>query len=227
MASAFFLGIHLLISGTSLRDRLVASLGTRVYLGLFSLASLGGLSWMVLAYNRVSEDAVLWSAPTLFAHSGPIFMALAFIFAVTGLSTPNPTAVEMQGLLEKEGAVRAIITVTRHPVQWAIILWAFFHLVANGQASTTVFFGTFLVLSSLGTIFIDRKRARRSGETWVPFAEKTSNVPFVAIAQGRTKVDFKGMGWIRIVSGFVLYAVFVFFHANWFGVLPMPGYVVG
>jgi uncharacterized membrane protein len=46
-ASAFFLAIHFLVSGTRLRDALVARLGERPYRGAFSVASFIGLAWMI------------------------------------------------------------------------------------------------------------------------------------------------------------------------------------
>ena len=39
LAAVAFLLLHLLVSGTTVRDRLVARLGEGRYLGLFSLAS--------------------------------------------------------------------------------------------------------------------------------------------------------------------------------------------
>ena len=44
-ASAYFLLIHFGVSGTKLRDTLVARLGEGPYRGAFALASLLGLVW--------------------------------------------------------------------------------------------------------------------------------------------------------------------------------------
>src|SRR5215469_5954376 len=51
-ACAYFLLIHYGVSGTRLRDRLTGRLGEKPYRGLFSLASLVGIAWMVYAYRR-------------------------------------------------------------------------------------------------------------------------------------------------------------------------------
>ena len=45
LASAAFVLLHLCISGTVLRDRLVSRLGEGAYMGLFSLASVAILVW--------------------------------------------------------------------------------------------------------------------------------------------------------------------------------------
>jgi len=51
-ASAYFLLIHFGVSGTKLRDTLVARLGEGPYRGAFALASLLGLVWMGYAYRH-------------------------------------------------------------------------------------------------------------------------------------------------------------------------------
>ena len=63
-AAAAFLAIHLLISGTRLRDAITGAIGQGPYMGLFSLASLGTLVWMGFAYAgaRHGADPVYWSA---------------------------------------------------------------------------------------------------------------------------------------------------------------------
>lgn len=50
VASAYFLLIHFAVSGTRLRDALVARLGEGPYRGAFSFASLIGLVWLIYAY---------------------------------------------------------------------------------------------------------------------------------------------------------------------------------
>lgn len=222
-AAVFFVGIHLLVSGTILRDKLMATIGEKPYLLTFSLTSLGGFIWMIAAYRGLATDISFWTAPNGLIHLGPIFISLSFVLAIAGLTTPNPTSVQSTGLLEKETAVGGIITVTRHPFQWAVVLWATYHVLASGQLSTTIFFGSFALLSLFGAIAIDKKRARVFGEKWQSFADQTSNVPFVALVQGRTKFDFRGIGWVRILVGAILYCLVVYFHNRWFGVSPMPG----
>jgi len=226
LAALFFVGMHLFVSGTALRGKLVAALGEKAYMGLFALASLLGITWMIMAYGRIDGDEFLWTAPGWFVNSGQIFMALALVFAVGGLTTPNPTSAQMEGLLEKSDAAKGMVAISRHPFQWSVILWAAYHLIANGQVAATIFFGAFVVLSSFGTIAIDRKRARDFGDAWQDFAAKTSNVPFVAIAQGRNKLDIRGIGWWRILLGLVLYMALVYYHQRFFGVSPMPGYLL-
>lgn len=48
-AAVFFVVIHIGVSGTGLRRGLVARIGEGPYMGLFSLASLGGMVWLARA----------------------------------------------------------------------------------------------------------------------------------------------------------------------------------
>ena len=68
-AAAVFVLFHLLVSGTRLRDAAVGTLGQGPYMGLYSLASVAGLAWLIFAFGAARNDpasAVLWSsAPAL------------------------------------------------------------------------------------------------------------------------------------------------------------------
>lgn len=50
-AAAFFVLLHLLVSGTRLRAMLVGVMGEGAYMGLFSLASFAGIYWLAVAYG--------------------------------------------------------------------------------------------------------------------------------------------------------------------------------
>jgi uncharacterized membrane protein len=58
------------------------------------------------------------------------------------------------------------------------------------------------------------------GEQWTPFAESTSSLPFLAIAQGRNRLSLAEIGWWRVAMALVLYAAFLGAHAWLFGVSP-------
>jgi uncharacterized membrane protein len=59
LATIFFAGIHLGVAGTTIRDRAIAALGQSGYRVAFSIASVIGLAWLVMAYNR-APYVVTW-----------------------------------------------------------------------------------------------------------------------------------------------------------------------
>lgn len=226
-AAAFFLGIHLLISGTRLRDRLVATIGEWVYLGLFAAASAGGIVWLAVSYNQAlaEPNRLYWVAPVWAVHLAPLFMLVAFLLAVTGLTTPNPTAFRMEQFLETgDGRPKGVVHITRHPFLWGAMIWAGTHIAVNGDRASIVFFGTFLLLAALGTLSIDEKRRRNLGENWESFARATSNIPFAAMLAGRTKFKFTEDAWWRILASLIAFALVLFGHLWLFGVSPIPGW---
>ena len=227
-AALVFLGIHLVISGTQIRDAFVRAMGERPYMGLFSLLSLGVIVWMVMAFNRAGALPGGAADPLLYdlgrtAHDAAIpVVAIAFLIGVPGLLTPNPTSVNSEALAAKSDTVKGVLRITRHPFLWGVALWSADHLSTNGDLAGAIFFGTFLLLSLFGTASIDAKRRRKLGPAWEGFAAQTSNVPFAAILSGRN--NFRAgeyFDW-RFAVAALLFVAILFGHARMFGVSPFP-----
>jgi uncharacterized membrane protein len=222
-AAAVFLGIHFLISGTRLRDAITGAIGEGPYTGLFSLASLAAIFWLVIAYNHANggpDDRVLYDLGMGVKHLAIPVVAIAFFLGVQGLLAPNPTSVRQESAAAKEATIHGVVRITRHPFLWGVAIWAAFHVAANGNLASVIFFGTFLVLSILGTFSIDAKRKRKLGEIWKEFASKTSNIPFAAAGRNPLHLG-ESFGW-RFGVAMVLFLAVLFSHARLFGVSPFP-----
>ncbi len=224
VAAALFVGGHFVASSPMVREPLVARLGERAFTGLYSVAALALLVWTIVAYGRAPVVA-LWDAPRWTYYLPAIFMTLACLLLVCGVSQDNPTAV-MRRLGPGDRLAPGILAVTRHPVMWAIGIWALAHIPANGTAADLVLFGAVAVLALGGTRAIDGKKRRAWGADWDRFAAATSNLPFAALAAGRAKLDPADIGWLRVVGAATLYALLVFFHPFVAGV-PVPGFDPG
>jgi uncharacterized membrane protein len=219
-AAAFLLASHFGISSTPLRPSLVARLGERFYLGLYSLIALGAISWLIHAWAR-APYVELWPVSAGTALVPLIVMPFAFVLAVSALSTPNPTAVGAPADLVGGDAVRGVFRVTRHPFQWSVVLWAAAHVIANGDLAGVIMFGTFGVLAGIGTALIDRKYAARRGADWQSFAAESSNLPLAAILAGRQRFVFAEIGWWRVGLGLVVYLALLAVHPWLFGATPL------
>jgi len=225
-AALVFLAIHFLISGTPARGWIVSIVGERPYLGLFSIASLITIVWLAIGYRRAAisdGNQLLYSTGAGIRDAGIIIVALAFLLGIQGLFLPNPTSVQQEGKASSAGAVQGVIRITRHPFLWGVAIWAAFHLATNGDLASVIFFGTFFLLAFFGTFSIDAKRQRKLGVAWEAFSAKTSNVPFVAIAQGRNEFRTAEMvGW-RFWAALALFLVMLFAHYWLFHFSPFPG----
>ncbi|HWU49368.1 MAG TPA: NnrU family protein [Asticcacaulis sp.] len=214
LACAFFLAIHLMISATALKDRVIGRIGGTAYYILFALLSLGGLIWMGIAFGMALDDSmnvVLWSSGTFLRVIGILGNFLAFLLVVIGYTSPSPT--NMVALWRMpDHPVTGIIRITRHPVLAGIGLWALTHMVCNGNLAAWIFFGSLLALCALGANTIDRKRALLMGEVYEKIKRRTSIVPFVAMLEGRVAFDAKEIGIVRPLLATSMFSVFLVLH---------------
>ncbi len=213
-ACAYFLLIHFGVSGTRLRDALTGTLGERPYRGLFSLASIVGIAWMIYAY-RHAPLIPTWGFLPGFRPAVYVLVFIAFLFVVIGVMTPSPTQVGMESRLDPQMA-RGMVRITRHPFLCGVGLWAAAHLVVNGDVASLILFGTLLMLAICGTAAIDAKRRRKFPEAWRKFAAVTSGVPFAAIARGGNRLApaLAEIGPWRILVALVLYGVTFYLHGR-------------
>jgi uncharacterized membrane protein len=196
-ATAAFLATHF-VSSTPLRAKLAGAMGEWPYRGLYSIIAALTLGWMIWAYAAAPHEP-LWQGLNAIAY---MVMPLAFLLLACGYWR-NPTMVGAEKLLKSEEPARGVIRITRHPLMWAVMLWAASHIAARGELRALVFFGGLFVLAALGTALIDMKKG--SSPDWPRFAAVTSNIPFVAIAQGRNRMAWREIGWLRPAIGLALY----------------------
>lgn len=222
-ALAVFVLIHVGISATGLRTRLVAAVGIGPYRIAFSVVSLGLLLWLIHGYGVMRADPFdtlngpFW-APPAWLHWPAVVLALFGIsLAFTGVLTPGPTLAgyEKAGLGKAEPAY-GVLRITRHPFMWGVAFWAPGHLLVNGERFAPMLFGALGVMVLYGTRSIDRKGRARDPEAFARFEAVTSNIPFAAIAQGRNKLVLGEIGW-RGLAGIVIAVVIALFHQSLFG----------
>ena len=219
LAAIFFAGIHLGVAGTTIRDRAIAALGQSGYRVAFSIATVVGLTWLVMAYNR-APYVVTWGMLEWWKPFAIILMLPASLLVVIGLTTPNPTAVAQENRLAQPP--QGIVRVTRHPFLTGVGLWALVHLIGNGDVASLVFFAVWAVVALAGTVSIDRKRRRLLDGAWEPFAAQTSIVPFAAIVAGRNRFSPGEIGVWRWGAAVIVYVLMLVGHADVLGVSPFP-----
>jgi len=205
-AGIAFCGSHVLLSSTALRGSLRDQLGEHGFLAVYSLTALVTFAWFLVAYAH-APTIFLWPRREWTALVPVVVMPLATVLLIAGYTTANPTAVGMERTARANDPAPGILRVTRHPVMWAIGLWAISHMIANGDLRSLLFFGAFAVLSLGGTVLIDRKKQLALGSNWPRLAEVTSNLPFAALLAGRTGLRLREIGLLRVAAALLLYAV--------------------
>ncbi len=213
-ALAAFVAVHTMMSRPWLRDPLTARLGRAGYATVNGIVSLVGLALVFWAY-RAAPYVEAWPARIELWAVPVLVLPLAGILFVSGVTTPG-AGLSGDRLPDGADAAPGILRITRHPVPWALILWAGSHVVANGDVAAIIFFGTFLAFAAVAPRLIDRRRRRLCGDAaWNRFAAVTSVAPFAAIAVGRTSPDWSGIGWRRLAGGLLIYGLLALAHP-WF-----------
>ncbi len=220
LAALLWVGVHVGISGTALRGRLVARIGEAAFTLAFSAASFAAIALLVMAWQG-AETTPIWVAPAWLRWVIAALMLPVFVLFACSL-IGNPTAIGGAGLVAR--GPRGIQRVTRHPMMCAFAAWAALHILGNGDTAAIVFFGAFLVTAVAGMPSIDAKMARRHPTAWPAFAAATSTLPFGAILAGRNRLVAGEIGWIAPLAGLVLWAAVLHGHRILFGVpVRIPG----
>ena len=146
---AMFIGVHLIPSVPSLRDRLRERLGNNPYRGLFSLVSLTGFVLLVLGKGR-APFVPLWEPPAWAPQIAVWVMPFALTLLVAAFLPSN------------------LKRVTRHPMLWGVTVWAAVHLVANGDLASLILFGSVGAFALFDMCSANRRGAELSSKV-VPY----------------------------------------------------------
>jgi uncharacterized membrane protein len=213
--SVAFALTHIVLSHRPIRGGLIKVMGEWPFRGLYSmisLVSLGGAG--VLFWRNRHIGPLLWELPgwLMLALTIPL-MLVALLLLVTSLANPSPAA-----MMPAAMAARGVLRVTRHPMNIGIGLIGLAHLIGNGWLGDVAFFGSLAVVGLLGPWHQDRRKAVELGEPYQELQKQTSIVPFAAILSGRNRLVLGELKLPLILIAVVLFAVFLYFHGNLFGI---------
>lgn len=221
LAAFAFLALHIL-PAVSAREWVIARLGDPVYMGLFSLASILSLAWMVSAYKAAPAGELMWVTGAGVRWITVLLMALAFVLVVAGVTTRNPSMIMGEGALKTANPWAGIFAITRHPLMWGIALWAVLHLANRPNMNSLLFFGTLAVLAVAGSRLQEKRKHLELGAAWDAFENHTSFVPFAGLVSGKSELHLKELGVWRLAAAIALWAVMLFVHGIIMGVPALP-----
>jgi uncharacterized membrane protein len=178
---------HLFVTMRDARAAMIARLGLPLYRVLFSVVSTVGLILIVWGYTtyRASEWIDIWNPPAVMRHITVGLMLIAVIL-LTAYFMPSH-----------------IKAWTKYPALAAIKIWAFAHLLANGDLGSILLFGSFLAWAVYARI-----SAKRRTDVELPKAPTGWSNDIVVVAIGILLYLALGYAFHPIVIG-----VPVFGHA--------------
>ena len=217
-AFAAFLAAHIIPMRPGLKAGLIRTLGKPGYISAFSLLSLGLLYWLLLAAGRAPYVEV-WPQAQWQRWLANIAMPLAIALTVFAVGAANPFAFggKSGGF---DPARPGIVGVTRHPLMWAFAIWAFVHLLANGDLAHLVLFGPLLIFALSG-VFAAEARARAALPDFDRLAARTSVWPGAALISGRWRPGGLPSIW-RLAVTLLVWAALLHLHAPVIGLSPLP-----
>jgi uncharacterized membrane protein len=137
--AVFFL-VHLVPTVPSLRTSLAGSLGEGAYKLGFSLLAAIGLVLIAYGYGEARPVAGdLFIPPEWTRHLALLLTLIAFV------------------LLASAYIPSRIRDLARHPMLAAVKIWAFAHLIANGDSASALLFGSFLAFAVYDRISLKRR----------------------------------------------------------------------
>lgn len=218
VAIGIFLATHIVLAENPVRGVLVRALGERPFAWSYGAVAVLQLIWI----GQAAEAAPVvryWEPPAWAAAVPLLVMPLALLLLVCGFTQNNPTASLASGRLARR-EVTGILAVTRNPVMWGLGLWSLAHLAVVAEAAEALRYAAFAALALLFLPRIEAKQRAKWGEqAWADFAARSSNVPFVAMVQGRAQLRWREVGAPRLAVTVALYiAIVLWLHPRIAGV---------
>jgi uncharacterized membrane protein len=176
-ACTTFVGSHIVMSHP-LRAPMVRVLGEKGFQAVYSLVSLAAFWWIATAF-RASPAGGMPQTGMVGWGLASLLTLLAMILLVGSFrgnpALPQPGADKL-AMAEPCG----VFLVTRHPMMWAIALWAAAHMVLAWNARSLILPAAMLVLALAGARLQDRKKAKLMGASWQGWQGRTSFWPRLA-----------------------------------------------
>ena len=136
-----FIGTHLVTTRRDTRAALIARVGEGPYKGLYSAASIIGvvlIGWGFGIY-RATGWIDVWYPPNWTRHVAALLVLIASICLVAAYSP---------------GRIKVTL---KHPMLVGVKLWAFAHLMSNGDLGSIVLFGSILGWAVFDRISLKRR----------------------------------------------------------------------
>ena len=168
---------HVLLSSPRVRPRLVAAVGDRPFLGLYSLVAFAFFIPLVSVYlEHRHEGGWLWVVSMTPALTWTVYVlaTLGVLLLVAGLAAPAPTSM----VSRSAPPVRGVHRITRHPVIMGFGWIGLVHLVPNASATDVAFFAGLPAFAVIGCLHQERRMRAVRGPEFAAYLEATPFLPF-------------------------------------------------
>ncbi len=123
------------------REALIQKLGGGPYKGLYSLVSIAGFALLIIGW-RGADASVLYAPPAFLKHIAYLLMLMALVLLASAYLPKGKIA-----------------AAAKHPMLASVKVWAFAHLLVNGEVRSAILFGAFLVYAVIDRIAVKKRGA--------------------------------------------------------------------
>jgi uncharacterized membrane protein len=176
----------------SLRMWAEEKIGARLYRVIFALVSLplAGLQLIYFFIHRYDGEQ-LWNVQGVTGVNEFVLILSAISFLFLYPATFNLTEVAALKKPEVHLFETGIIRICRHPQMVGQVLWGFAHALWLGTSFTLTTAIALVIYHLFAVWHGDRRLFKRYGDAFLAVKERTSVLPFLAIAQGRQQLVFQ------------------------------------
>lgn len=144
-----FLGVHSTrVFAEGWRTATIARIGEGPWKGLYTVLSIAGFVLLLWGYGQARQQVPLWDPPAFMRYVTALLMLPGFVLLVAPYVPRNGIKAKLH-----------------HPQVLSVKLWAFAHLLSNGDLADVLLFGGFLAWAIL-SFTAARKRDRAAGKVY-------------------------------------------------------------
>ena len=175
-----FLGVHSVrIVADGWRTQTRQRMGEMPWKGAYSVVSIVGFALIVWGFGQARQQPVQWwSPPTGMRHAASLLTLISFVLLAAAYVPGN--------------GIKARV---HHPMVLGVKVWAFAHLLSNGNAGHVVLFGAFLVWA-IADFAAARRRDRVDGTHYAPGKPAATVATLVVGAGAWAAMAFWLHGWL-------------------------------
>ena len=209
----FFAVIH--SGGAALRSRAESLIGARAWRLIFAFVSIPTAGLLIGYFLAHRYDGIrLWNV-----QGQPGILPLVWVLTAISFFFLYPATynlLEIPALIKPEVRLyeTGIIRISRHPQAIGQVLWCLTHQLWIGSSFTLITCLGLMLHHLFAVWHGDRRLRKRFGEDFENLRNRTSVLPFVAVIDGRQKLDWKE--FLRLSQIGIVIAVGVLWWAHRF-----------
>jgi len=216
LALLFFILSHAVPAIPGVKQALINQFGRPVYLIVYILLSLGTFTWVILA-ALAAPSWQIWEPVEIHFSLAVAAMLLSCMVLALGLMTANPLSLSLRRF-QTGDTLAPGLGWTRHPLLWALVLWSAGHILANGDTTGVLLFGTLGAFAAVYMPILDgRKKTSLGTTTWDRFRQNAPILPF----GGQSKPALDSTTLKAFAFGLVLFGVLLALHEPVIGINPL------